>query len=120
MRIAVFAMLICGMLSACSSSEKKPADLLPKDKMEKVLWDMVLADRFSSQYLLKDSLKVDVKTETFRLYEEVFAIHKINRDQFISSYKYYLNHPQVLKVMFDSISVRANRDRKLLFRNNPE
>lgn len=120
MRILVLSMMFCSVLLACSSSEKKPADLLPKDKMEKVLWDMVLADRFSNQFLLKDSLKVDVKTETFRLYEEVFAIHKINRDQFISSYKYYLNHPQVLKLMFDSISVRANRERKALFRNNPE
>lgn len=118
MRILAFIVVLWGFLSACSSSEKKPAALLPKEKMEKVLWDMVLADRFSSQYLLKDSLKMDVKAETFKLYEEVFAINKVSREQFISSYKYYLNHPRVLKVMFDSVSSRANRERKNLFKVN--
>ncbi len=120
MRIIFFAVFFCVAIAACSSKESKPADLIPKEKMEKVLWDMVLADRFSNQFLLKDSLKVDVKTETFKLYEEVFAVNKVNHDQFVSSYKYYLNHPRELKLMFDSISVRANRERKSLFKNNPE
>ena len=115
MRSIYLIMVLMSLLSACSSPEKKPADLLDKEKMEKVLWDMVLADRFSSQYLLKDSLKMDVKSETFKLYEEVFAVNKVSRDQFISSYKYYLNHPRILKVMFDSISARGNRERKALF-----
>jgi hypothetical protein len=74
-----------------------------------VLWDMVVADRFTTQFVLKDSAKKDVTEETFRVYSQVFSINNITRDEFIRSYKFYLTRPDLTKVMFDSIMQRANR-----------
>ena len=96
---------------SCSDKPSAPADLINRDKMGKILWDMVQADRFSTVYILKDSAKKDVKMETFKLYDQVFQIHKVTKEQFVKSYKYYISRPDVGKEIFDSVVVRANRAR---------
>jgi hypothetical protein len=57
--------------------------------MESLLWDMMLADRYSAQFLSKDSATKDVKLETMKLYEQVFQMHHITREAFVKNYKYY-------------------------------
>lgn len=79
--------------------------------MQIVLWDIIQAERFSVLFLLKDSAKMNVQLEKFKLYEQVFAIHKISKDDFIKSYKYYLSRPDISKVIFDSIAVKAERQK---------
>lgn len=103
------------LVSSCKDSTKIPAGLLPRDRMENVLWDMMLADRYSAQFLLKDSATKNVKLETMKLYEEVFQLHKISREDFIKSYKFYLNRPDITKVIFDSLSARGGRSREQLY-----
>ena len=95
--------------AACTDKTSVPSGILPKEKMEGVLLDMIVADRFSSQYVIRDSAKVNVQEETFRLYSQVFSIHNISREDFVKSYKFYLSRPDLSKVLFDSVSARANR-----------
>ena len=83
--------------------------------MEKVLWDMIQAERYSTTFLKKDSTK-NVNSETFKLYEEVFQIHKISRDQFVESYKFYLSRPDIMKTMLDSLSNMASRKRSDVYK----
>ena len=111
--ILFFFVLIA--LGSCQDSTKIPSNIIPRAKMETVLWDMMLADRYSAQFLLKDSLSKDVKLETMKLYEGVFQLHKISREEFVKSYKYYLNRPDISKVIFDSLSARGGRNRELLY-----
>lgn len=101
----------------CTNKNKIPSDVLPREEMEKVLWDMIQADRFSTQFLLKDSATKNVKLETFKMYEKVFQLHKISRDEFVRSYKYYLQRPDITKVMFDSLALRSNRQRDTLYKS---
>lgn len=108
--------LLAVILLSCTNKNKLPSDVLPREEMEKVLWDMIQADRFSTQFLLKDSATLNVKQETFKLYEQVFQLHKISREDFIKSYKYYLARPDITKVMFDSMSTRATRLRDTLYK----
>lgn len=103
------------LFTACTNKNKIPSDVLPPEKMEKVMWDMIQADRFSSQFLEKDSAKLNVKTETFKLYEKVFQLHKITRDEFVHSFKFYLNRPDINRALFDSLSSRANNRRAELY-----
>ena len=113
----IYLVIICLLFSvACTDPEKVPKDIIPKEKMEKVLWDMMLADRYSAQFLVKDTPRINLKQETFKLYDEVFQIHKINKDQFIKSYKYYLNRPDLNKLMFDSLAVRGSRERDTMYK----
>lgn len=117
MRVFV-GLLIVGFVVAvaCSDDKKVPSNVIAKDEMESILWDMMLADRYSAQYLLKDSLKMDVKLETFKLYEQVFQVHKITREEFLKSYKYYLQRPDITKVIFDSLAARGSRQRDLMYK----
>ena len=100
MRKGLILVCVFFCLGSCTDSSKIPSSIIPKDKMEKVLWDMMLADRYSAQYLLRDSASRNVKVETMKLYEQVFQIHKISQAEFVKSFKYYLNRPDITKVIF--------------------
>lgn len=96
----------------CANNDKIPSGLIQKDKMEKILWDMVQADRFVNTFITnkRDSL-TDKKVESAKVYERVFQLHGISREEFIKSYKFYLGRPDITKVMFDSITTRAEAKR---------
>lgn len=113
-------LLIAGAV-ACTNRNSIPSDVMNQDKMESVMWDMIQADRFSSQFLERDSAaKKDIKTENLKLYERVFQLHKISRDEFIRSFNFYLSRPDLNKVIFDSMSARAERRRAELYKIDAE
>lgn len=103
-------LLILFVAVACTDHNKVPADIIGKEKMEKIMWDMVQADRFVNVFImnLKDTLP-EKRKQAAVFYERVFQLHGISRDKFIKSYKYYLSRPDISKVMFDSISSRAEK-----------
>lgn len=95
---------------ACTDNTKIPKDIIQKDRMEKIIWDMLQADRFVNSFVIDKTDSVDIRNQqAAEFYEKVFRMHKITRDEFIRSYKYYLGRPDITKVMFDSISVQADR-----------
>ena len=111
-RYCIAGSLLIFLFIACTNKDKIPSDVLSRDEMEKVMWDMIQADRFSSQFLERDSVaRKNIKTETLKLYERVFQIHKITREEFVHSFKFYLSRPDLNKVLFDTLSARANRRR---------
>lgn len=110
MRI-VAGLLAMLLVVSCSDKDKVPSGIIPRDKMETVLWDMIQADQYSALYLLKDSARINVKTETQKLYEEVFRLHQISREDFRKSFQYYQEHPDLTRSVFDSLLARGNRQR---------
>jgi Domain of unknown function (DUF4296) len=90
------------VIFSCTSKEKIPRDILPQEQMQAVIWDLLRADEFVNSYIRNDSTK-NRKDETTRLYEEVYRIHKTNRDQFKQSLHFYNSHPELLKPVFDSL-----------------
>ena len=98
------------VLCIACSGKRMPNDVLAKDEMQKVVWDMIQADQYYREFVEKDSLTRDVKKERYALYEEVFKLHKISRATFDKSYDYYSTHPQLMKEVFDSMSVQGNRN----------
>jgi hypothetical protein len=95
--------------SGCSDKDSVPAGILPHEKMEAVMWDVVQAEQYSSNYLAKDSAHIDLKLENLRLYDEVFRLHQVSRDEFRKSYKYYLSRADLAQVLFDSLLAKGNR-----------
>jgi len=69
------------------------------------------ADQYAAGYLVKDSAKVNVKMETLKLYEEVFRLHKVTREEFRKSFQFYQDHPDITRTLFDSLIARGNRMR---------
>ena len=111
-----FLFFLVVFLFGCTNTTKTPAGIVSSQKMEAILWDLIQADRFSTLFLVKDSTEVNVNLENIKLYQRVFDIHKISKDDFIKSYKFYLGRPDLTKVIFDSIAVKAERQRANLYK----
>ncbi len=101
--VLFFALCI---LVSCSNKDKVPKDILPAEKMQAVLWSMINAGEFLNGYVLKDS--VDKIAETSKVYGQVFQIHRISKEQFDKSYLYYRQHPELMKIVLDSLSKKQN------------
>ena len=109
MRIVAGLLAILLLVVGCSDKDKVPSGIIPREKMEKILWDMVQADQYVAIYLLKDSTRINVKMETLKLYQEVFRIHQVSREDFRKSFSYYQDHPELTRNVFDSLLARGNR-----------
>ena len=88
-----------------------PSGVIGKEEMGDILWDIMQADQYAANYIVKDSGKVNVKMETLKLYEEVFRMHKVSRDEFRKSFQFYQDHPDITRTMFDSLVAKGNRMR---------
>jgi hypothetical protein len=111
--------LLAILFLGCSNNTKLPPDIIQRPRMEKILWEMVQADRFATSFIQsrKDTLGRN-KTESIGAYDKVFSYNGITREDFLNSYNFYLGRPDLLKVMFDSISARAERKRSEVY-NHP-
>ena len=106
-----FPLCFLVFLAGCSGPDSAPSGVLSRDKMQQVLWDIIEADQYSALYLLKDSARINVKAETAGRYEQVFQLHKISRDQFNKSIRYYFSRPDIAKPLFDSLAAMGMRKR---------
>ncbi len=95
------------ILTACSSSPV-PNEIIPPVKMQEIVLDLIKADEFINSFAVKDST-VNIKTRRITLYEQVFLVHQTSKDEFYKSYKYYQQHPDKNKILFDSLYAVANR-----------
>ncbi len=100
------------MLAACSS-RSIPKEILLPNKMQQVVFDLIKADEFVNNYVIRDST-INSKIRRIELYDEVFRIHHTTRKEFYKSYKYYEEHPDKHKVLFDSLYALANRKAEVI------
>lgn len=101
MRILPAIGLLAFILFSCSSRKEK---VLPPAKMQAVLWDLMRTDKFLSDYVLNKDSSKKVDSESVKLYQQVFAMHQINGEEFSRSFTYYKDHPEHLKAIMDSIN----------------
>ncbi|MEJ7683446.1 MAG: DUF4296 domain-containing protein [Segetibacter sp.] len=95
-----------------------PKEILSPEKMEKVVYDLMQVDEYINNFVVKDS-SVDIKKKRSIFYEQVFKLHNTNRKEFYTSYKYYQQHPDIQKVLFDSLYAKAGRRKTLPARTIP-
>ena len=109
MRILMLCVIIF-YFSACGQKNNRQTGILPREKMEKLMWDLTVADEYATLKSEKDTT-IKQKNERVRLYSEIFQLHQTNQQQVTESLRYYMGHPEIYKVMNDSISARAQRNR---------
>jgi len=88
----------------CCSDKKVPSGVLPPDKMQEVVWDMMRADQFVVGFVLPKDSSLQRETEKIKWYNRVLAIHKVSERQFKESFRYYQTRPDLMAVIMDSIS----------------
>ncbi len=96
--------------SSCGSKNKIPDNVLPKAKMQVVLWDVLQADAFVFNFVTKDSAKKP-EAEVAKLQQQIFAVHKVSKENFYSSYAWYLAHPQIMQPLLDSMTGKYTREK---------
>lgn len=104
MRGRLLIPLLIFFLLSCKGKNKIPAGVLPQKKMQAVLWDIMRADQFLSDYVLSKDSGINKVTESLKYYEQIFAIHKTTKEQFQKSFSFYKDHPMLLKAIMDSIN----------------
>lgn len=96
---------------SCTRKQSVPDSILSPDKMGPVMWDIMRADELAEFYSYKDSsFKTIAKHDS--LYQTIFNIHKTSRGTFKSSVAYYQNHPDLLKIIIDTIQRRLDSSRQ--------
>lgn len=91
--------LACLLFAACA---EKPQTHLPAEQMQRILFDIHLAESFSMR-LHEDSSKRSTARNLDSLavfYRSVFKRHQVTPDQFEQSLKWYLAHPQELDTIY--------------------
>ena len=99
----VLVIFITAFYVACKNDNNVPGGILPPKQMQAVLWDLMRADQFVIRYILpKDSTFIK-SLESIKLYQQVFNLHEISKEKFEKSFSYYQRHPDLLKVIMDSL-----------------
>ncbi len=104
MRTFQWIVLLLFFTIGCKSKNDIPNNVLPPPKMQLILWDMMRADQFLSDYVLNKDSSLKKIPESLKYYQQIFAIHKVTKEEFQHSFSFYQSHPVLLKALMDSIS----------------
>lgn len=96
------------LLFSCGNKQAEPAGILKPEKMQAVLWDVMRADAFTTEFVKKDSAKNDVE-ENLKLQQAIFAMHHISKEDFYKSYGYYKRNSSLMKTVIDSMISQAEK-----------
>ncbi len=106
-QLTIYIAVVLSMLVACRA---EPKGLLTPKQTQKVLWDILKVDAFTKDYILKDSTK-DALLENTKMQMQIFAMHKVTKEQFYSSFEYYKTKPEVFNAIMDSITNSASLEK---------
>jgi hypothetical protein len=99
-------LIICCIfiLTGCKNNNKATAGIIPQNKMQAILWDMMRADQFLAVFVLNKDSSLNKTSESIKFYNKIFDIHHITKEQFSNSFSYYKTHPDLFKLIMDSLS----------------
>jgi len=97
------------VLASCGSKNKVPAEIMQPAKMQKILWDVVRSQALAAEEARKDSTINEI-AQTKVLVQKAFKIHDVTSDEYGKSYKWYTSHPDIMKVLLDSLSNQIQQE----------
>jgi hypothetical protein len=110
----LLAVAMAATAPSCSRSRSIPGDVLGKEEMGRVLFDIGMAEGHVEVYLYRDSAKSRdslLRTELDR----VLAIHGVGQEQFLRSYRFYKSRPSLFKEVVDTLQARTQRDQQKMY-----
>ena len=93
-------------LVACSGNSV-PKGVFPAEKMTAVLYDIVLADEWVDFTRMQDTTFLKF-SKRGAIYDSVFQLHKIKKEDYQKSIAYYQSRPDLLKEILDSLKSKAD------------
>jgi len=115
MKIWIINFLLVSMMIGILSCKGKysPTKVLPFDTMKVVILDLMNAEQWNNSIIAKDTT-LRKKNNNLKLYQQVFFIHHISKEQFYNSYQYYEEHPDRMKTLLDSLTTFVERQKSKL------
>lgn len=118
--IVVFFFIMFVAISCKNSVEKKPDNLVPKDKMIELLADIHRLEGHVNNLNIQNS---DTLAFIYRKMEsDLFKKHKIDTSAYYKSYKYYLVDPEVFTDLYnqvlEKIKIKNSADSTAEIKNN--
>ena len=107
MKILPLLILTC-ILVSCADKNKAPSGIIPTKEMSGIMWDVIKAQALANEIARKDS-SINIEAQTKALTQKVFEIHHITSSSFDKSYDWYSGHPDILRLMFDSLYTQKQR-----------
>jgi len=104
-RYALFFAFV--FIVSCNNSYV-PSGVIKPQLMQDIFWDVIRGDILAQEIVKKDSTK-NINNESFVITEKIFSIHHINRREFEKSMAFYEKHPELLKIIFDSLNAKQGR-----------
>jgi hypothetical protein len=104
-------LLCCAIVFFCSCNRKEQVIAIPQMKL--VMWDVITADEWMRKQFSTDTI-IDSTKKNIALYNKIFALHKITKEEYYNSYNYYKNHPNEMKTLLDSLAAFGTRKRDTL------
>jgi len=106
--------IICLMLSffSCNNTIEKPKNLIEKDKMTKILYDLSLLDAMKNQYI--EGGISNQKANDF-----IYKKYKIDSIQLVQSNKYYASDIEEYKKMLEEVKSILDKENNNLANPTP-
>jgi hypothetical protein len=101
--------LLFTLVLSCKQESKPPNNVIGKAGMQELMWDLLRADAFITGFGGKGDTTFNQLKESVMIYREVFAIHKTNKEEFKKSLDWYQKHPEVMKIILDTLQSRQKR-----------
>jgi hypothetical protein len=99
-------LLLCIILYSCAG-ESVPKGIFPLKKMEEVLYDIVRAEELVDFSMITDST-YRIPSKRYALYDSIFHIHKITKEDFSKSYQYYQGRPDLFKEILEILHAKTD------------
>ncbi len=99
------------LLWSCSWKGFNSDDVIGKDRMANILYDIALAEAFVETYQLKDSA-LNKDSALQKEIDLVLKYHAVVPLRFSKSYQFYQQHPKDFRILIDTANARAIRNRE--------
>jgi uncharacterized protein YcfL len=114
MRKLIFILFTSLLFFACKPAKK----IIPIPEMKLVMWDMISAEEWMKIVASTDST-ININKKNISLYNKVFNLHHISKEDFFDSYHYYQSNPNDMKILMDSLTTFGTRTKDTIANHIP-
>ena len=108
MRLTFLALIFLALISACG--QNIPSGIIEPAKMERVLFDIHVADGYGSMVYPQDS----AKKVSAAFYKGIYKKFDTDSAQFTESLNYYLKTPLIFEKIYKNVSTRLDAQKKYM------